>query len=67
MQGARVGTPLFLSPEVIQHQQYGFGVDVWSIGCVIYYLAAQRPPFTGDNMITLGYNIVHKFPEHIPD
>jgi len=30
-------------------------------------LAALEPPFCGDNLITLGYNIVHKAPKSLPD
>jgi NIMA (never in mitosis gene a)-related kinase len=38
-------------------------VDIWALGCVLYHLTALEPPFYGDNLITLGYNIVHKSPK----
>lgn len=47
MQGTRVGTPLYLSPELIKQKPYSFKVDVWALGCVIYHLAALEPPFAG--------------------
>lgn len=41
-------------------------MDIWALGCVLYHLAALEPPFVGDNLITLGYNIVHKSPKALP-
>jgi len=32
----RVGTPLYLAPEMIKKEKYSVKVDVWAIGCVIY-------------------------------
>lgn len=32
LQGTRVGTPLYLAPELIKHQPYSFKVDIWAIG-----------------------------------
>eukprot|EP01060_Flectonema_neradi_P007592 TRINITY_DN15326_c0_g1_i1.p1 TRINITY_DN15326_c0_g1~~TRINITY_DN15326_c0_g1_i1.p1 ORF type:complete len:732 (+),score=98.68 TRINITY_DN15326_c0_g1_i1:42-2237(+) len=32
------GTPMFLSPEVIQRKPYGTPVDMWSLGCLLYFL-----------------------------
>ena len=31
----------------------------------MYHLTALEPPFYGENLITLGYNIVHKYPKPI--
>ena len=66
MQGTRVGTPLYLSPELIKQKPYSFKVDIWALGCVIYHLAALEPPFTGENLIALGNNIANKKPKAIP-
>jgi NIMA (never in mitosis gene a)-related kinase len=55
---SRVGTPLYLSPELIKQIPYDFKVDMWSLGCSLYHLASLDPPFGGDNLITLGNNIV---------
>ena len=60
VQGTRVGTPLYLSPELIQHQPYDFKIDIWALGCAIYHLATFQPPFQGDNLIILGSNIVNR-------
>ena len=42
---SRVGTPLFMSPEVLQGSGYDFQCDVWSLGCIAYELCALRSPF----------------------
>ena len=54
----KVGTPLYLSPELIKQIPYDFKVDIWSVGCSMYHLACLEPPFQGDNLIVLGNNIV---------
>lgn len=42
---SRVGTPLYMSPEVLKGNGYDWKSDVWSLGCVIYELACLRSPF----------------------
>ena len=34
------GTPHFKAPEIIDGQEYDNKVDVWSAGCIAYYLYA---------------------------
>ena len=41
---------------------YDTKVDVWSLGCVFYHLACLTAPFTAENLISLGFNIVNKMP-----
>jgi NIMA (never in mitosis gene a)-related kinase len=63
VQGTRVGTPLYLAPELIMHQPYDFKVDIWAVGCALYHLATFEPPFMGENLILLGNNICHRKPK----
>lgn len=41
------GSPIFICPEVWQSSVCSHKSDVWSLGCVVYVLMAQRPPFEG--------------------
>lgn len=40
-----VGTPFYMSPEIVKGEGYSFGSDMWSLGCSLYELAAGVPPF----------------------
>jgi serine/threonine protein kinase len=40
-----VGTPLYMSPEVLRGEGHAFASDVWSLGCMLYELAMLRSPF----------------------
>eukprot|EP00601_Ochromonadales_sp_CCMP2298_P000851 CAMPEP_0173168290 /NCGR_PEP_ID=MMETSP1141-20130122/63_1 /TAXON_ID=483371 /ORGANISM="non described non described, Strain CCMP2298" /LENGTH=314 /DNA_ID=CAMNT_0014089983 /DNA_START=114 /DNA_END=1053 /DNA_ORIENTATION=+ len=56
----QIGTPYYMSPEIWSNKPYDFRSDIWSLGCMIYELAALRPPFLGDSFpalkraVTLG-------------
>ena len=56
----RVGTPLFIAPEVIanqlNHEQYPR--DIWSLGCMIYMLMTHCAPFKGNTSDELKKRII---------
>lgn len=39
------GTPLYMSPELVEEQPYDHTADLWSVGCILYELAVGTPPF----------------------
>ncbi|CAI7780375.1 unnamed protein product, partial [Closterium sp. NIES-53] len=41
-----VGSAAFIAPEMLQHS-YSHTVDVWSLGCVLFFLLAGVVPFRG--------------------
>ena len=34
----RVGTPLYLPPELINNENYDEKIDIWGLGCVLYHM-----------------------------
>ena len=62
----RVGTPLYISPELVKQKPYDYKTDIWSFGCSLYHLACLEPPFTGGNLIVLGNNICKGVPKSLP-
>ncbi|XP_046674174.1 peripheral plasma membrane protein CASK isoform X10 [Homalodisca vitripennis] len=43
----RIGTPHYMSPEVVERQQYGKPVDIWSAGVLLHVLLSGTLPFLG--------------------
>lgn len=52
-----VGTPYYLSPEIVQNKPYNFKSDIWSLGVMLYELCALKPPFDGTSLQMLGMRI----------
>ncbi|XP_016981577.1 serine/threonine-protein kinase Nek2 [Drosophila rhopaloa] len=42
-----VGTPHYMSPELVRGRKYDRKSDVWAVGCLVYEMCALRPPFRG--------------------
>eukprot|EP00826_Nyctotherus_ovalis_P009158 TRINITY_DN12406_c0_g2_i3.p1 TRINITY_DN12406_c0_g2~~TRINITY_DN12406_c0_g2_i3.p1 ORF type:complete len:723 (-),score=237.47 TRINITY_DN12406_c0_g2_i3:107-2275(-) len=53
-----VGTPYYLSPEIIERKKYNFQSDIWSLGVLLYELCALKPPFDGPSLHFLGVKII---------
>ena len=43
------GTPMYMAPEVARGDFYDNTADIWSIGCIFYYLLVGFLPFTANN------------------
>jgi len=46
-QGLRLGSPHYMSPEVVQFQEYDDRADVWSLGVISYICLMGQLPFCG--------------------
>ena len=55
---SKVGTPYYVAPEIVRGDAYGLKSDVWSLGCLLYELAALRSPF---EMTGPGADVKHVF------
>ncbi len=57
-----VGTPYYMSPEICAAERYTLHSDVWSLGCIIYELCTNEPPFNARSHFELVQKIkVGKF------
>lgn len=61
-----VGTPYYLSPELILERPYDHRSDVWAIGVVLYELLTLKHPFNGENMKGLMQRILKVQYDPIP-
>ena len=61
-----LGTPLYMSPELVRHRTYDEKSDIWALGCVIYEMAARSPPFRAFAQAQLDGQIVYSDIKPIP-
>lgn len=40
-----IGTPCYLSPELLKDGQYNDKNDIWALGCLLYEMCKQSRPF----------------------
>ncbi|KAE9359194.1 hypothetical protein PF008_g2359 [Phytophthora fragariae] len=56
------GTPHYMAPELLEGGAYDCKSDVWSLGCVLYEIATNSPPFTGSALAAVVGKILHSEP-----
>ncbi|UJR35895.1 hypothetical protein I4U23_028638 [Adineta vaga] len=52
-----VGTLYYACPEIIQRFNYNEKADIWSLGCVLYYMIVLVLPFYTENILLLAKKI----------
>lgn len=57
--GALLGTPRYMSPEQYEGKKTDPRTDQFSFCVALYEALYHVPPFAGDTIPTLGYNVVH--------
>lgn len=48
--GAMMGTPAFMPPELATGQECDERADLYSLGCMLFYMAAGRLPFVSESI-----------------
>ena len=51
--GLVLGTPAFLAPELVSQTSFDGRADIYSLGCVAFWLLTGRPPFQGADAMEL--------------
>jgi len=54
----RVGSLVYMSPEMVKGEEYDRKTDIWSCGVVLYLLLVGFPPFTGPRDCDIERKIV---------
>ena len=61
------GTPLYMSPQILEGIEYSFLTDIWSLGIIFFQMLYGRLPFKGNSINDLYEKIQKnkeiKFPE----
>ena len=55
--GTQVGTPPYMSPELVTGQDYGTSSDVWAVGIVLFEMLALQRPFDGRTIVEVATQI----------
>jgi len=61
-----VGTPPYMSPEIVCGKPYGPASDAWALGACLYELVALKRPFEASNQLALVRQIVDHEPAALP-
>jgi CHASE2 domain-containing sensor protein/predicted Ser/Thr protein kinase len=60
--GVAMGTPSYISPELLQGHDVTPATDIYSLGVVLYELLTRRKPFVAENISSLIYKIINEQP-----
>ncbi len=61
--GEILGTPVYMSPEQAMGKELDGRSDLYSLGIILYELAAGKRPFAGKNMAAIFHAVVNEAPE----
>jgi len=62
-----VGTPYYLSPEIVAGQAYGEASDAWALGVCLYEVMALKRPFDAGNQLALVRRICTESHDSLPE
>lgn len=65
-ENTQIGSPYYVSPEMVKYQIACHSSDLWALGCIIYQCLTGNPPFTGKNKFEVEdkiTNVEFEFPK----
>jgi len=65
-----VGTPQYVSPEMLKYKKSSIASDLWALGCIIYQMTSGLPPFRASTPFLLYQKILslnYEFPDGFDD
>jgi len=60
--GTIIGSPAYMAPEQVLGQKGTVSSDVWALGVLLYEMLSGRPPFSGDTIPSVLYQVTHTAP-----
>ncbi|CAK9059827.1 Serine/threonine-protein kinase Nek5 (Never in mitosis A-related kinase 5) (NimA-related protein kinase 5) [Durusdinium trenchii] len=57
-----VGTPAYMSPELMRNERYDFHVDMWALGCICFELCSLDLPFAAASLLQLAMQVMDSEP-----
>ena len=61
-----IGTPYYMSPEIMESKPYDFKSDLWALGCILFEASSLRNAFEAQDMNGLVMKIVRGRPRAMP-
>ena len=56
---SKVGTPDYISPEVLTQATYDQSIDLWGIGVIMFECLYGYPPFTDDDSSRVCSHVIN--------
>lgn len=66
-QGAPIGTPGYMAPEQARADAVGPSADVFSLACIAYRVLTGRPPFSGEQLPQVLFDVCFAQPARPSD
>lgn len=57
-----VGTPAYMSPELMRNERYNYHVDMWALGCICFELCTLNLPFSARSLVELAQKVIQAEP-----
>eukprot|EP00928_Gymnodinium_smaydae_P036717 TRINITY_DN25621_c0_g1_i2.p1 TRINITY_DN25621_c0_g1~~TRINITY_DN25621_c0_g1_i2.p1 ORF type:complete len:814 (-),score=167.37 TRINITY_DN25621_c0_g1_i2:73-2172(-) len=54
----QIGTPFYMSPELINSKPYSYKSDIWGLGCVLYEIISGHRAFDAQSLNGLALKII---------